>query len=213
MFVRFLLVLIISSVYSLTALGQDIRHSSDFHQPFWRTKPEVQKRILDENLVVVSSDVTDIKDSNKLLLKIVAGGALDVPMDFAFKEMTNYEKLTEIDSHFEEAKYDSKKKVLFIKVSALGYYADMHLKLSEIPSSKDTKQVHWECIEGQFKGMKGVFEAKAIDSKKTEISMTSKYEAEKIPLPKVLMGLGLEVLGRQTAVKMRDYIKDQYKNR
>ncbi len=205
---------IILSVYCFIAVAQNIRHSDEFHNPFWREKTEVQKRINDEDLVVVSSKVTEVEDSKKFLLQIVAGGAMNVPLENVYEEMTNYDKLKDIDKHFEQSKYDPTKKVLFIKVSAMGYYADMHLKLNEVTfSSKDRKQVHWECIEGQFKGMRGVIEAKALDSKKTEISMTAKYEAEKIPLPKVLMGFGLEVLGRQVAIKMRDYIKDQYNNR
>lgn len=213
MFIRFFLFLLILT-HGFALVAEVPKHPDDFHKPFWRSKAAVAKRILDENLVVVSSDVTDVKGTDKYLLNIVAGGALDVPLEFAFNEMTKYDDLKKIDTHFEESKYDTKKKILFIKVAALGYYADMHLKLNEVATtSKDTKQVHWECVEGQFKGMKGVFEAKEISSKKTEISMTAKYEAAKIPLPKVLMGFGLEVLGRQTAIKMRDYIKHQYKNR
>lgn len=201
----------------LTAYGQEIKHPQDFHTPFWKSKPDVQKKILNDDLVVVSADTRELQKKPALhLMKVVAGGLVKTPFDFTFATITDYGKLKEVDSHFKESRYDKEAKTLFLHMEALGYHARMHLRLSEqdVPHAKvKTKQIHWECYKGTFEGMKGVFQVEEVERQKTEISMTADYRSETLPLPKVLMGLGLEIVGRQVAVKMRQYILDQYKNK
>jgi hypothetical protein len=203
------------NVVNVTA--QEIKHPSDFHRPFWKTKPEVQKKLLEEDLIVVSADTNLVQEKPKLyLMKIVSGGIVKAPLDFTFQKVTDYSQLKKVDDHFKESIYEKEKKTLYIHMEALGYHAYMHLKLNEVdvPDSKGKlKQIHWECFKGQFVGMKGVFQVEEIERQRSEISMTAEYRSETLPLPKILMGLGLEVLGRQVATKMRQYILDQYKNR
>lgn len=194
----------------------DIKHPTDFHKPFWKTKLDVQKKITQNDLLVVSADTEKIQEKpTRYEMKVVAGGIVRVPLDFAYKTITDYEKLKDVDDHFRESKYDKEKKTLFLHITALGYYAKMLLKINdvEVDNKDKVRQIHWECIEGQFLGMKGVFQVEEIERQKTEISMTAIYKSETLPLPKILMGLGLEVVGRQVAQKMRDYIFDQYKNK
>ncbi len=204
--------------FHFNAYGQaEIQHPQDFHKPFWKSKPDVQKKIINDDLIVVSADTDKIKDKPLLYsMKVVAGGTVKVPLDFTFRTITDYEKLKNVDDHFKESKYDKEKKTLFLHLEALGYHARMHLKLNEVEvigSKGKVKQIHWECIQGQFLGMKGVFQVEEIERQKTEISMTAIYKSETLPLPKVLMGLGLEIVGRQVATKMRQYIFDQYKDK
>jgi uncharacterized membrane protein len=203
--------LILFKVYA-----QEIQHPKDFHQPFWKTKPDVQKKISEEGLIVVSAKTTVVQEKPKLyLMKVVTGGAVKTPLDFTFKTISDYSKLKNVDTHFKESIYDKDKKTVYLHMEALGYHAYMHIKLNEIdvPDSKGKiKQIHWECIKGQFVGMKGVLQAEEIERQKTEISMTADYRSETLPLPKVLMGLGLEVVGRQVATQMRQYILDQYRD-
>ncbi len=213
-----ILIVLMLIFFNCNAYGHaEIRHPQDFHKPFWKTKPDVQKKIINDDLIVVSADTDKTQYKPVLyLMKVVAGGAVKVPLDFAFRTITDYEKLKNVDDHFKESKYDKEKKTLFLHLEALGYHARMHLKLSEaeVSGSKGkVKQIHWECIQGQFLGMKGVFQVEEIERQKTEISMTAIYKSETLPLPKVLMGLGLEIVGRQVATKMRQYIFDQYKDK
>lgn len=195
--------------------AQPIKHPADFHVPFWKSKPQVQKRILKENLIVVSAQTKKIQDKPELNhMKVVAGGIVKAPFEFVFTTVTDYPKLTQVSAHFKEARYNKESQTLYLHLEALGYHERMTLKLNEIddlPSDKKIKQIHWESISGRFKGMKGVFQVEEIERHKTEISMTADYRSEKLPLPKILMGLGLEIVGRQVAVKMREYILDQYK--
>lgn len=195
----------------------DIQLPQGFHKPFWKSKPDVEKKILNDGLIVVSADTDKVEGNPPLqVMKVVSGGAVDAPWDFTYKTITDYDKLTKVDDHFKESKYNKEKNTLFLYMAALGYHARMNLQLKNVDVSNSKhriKQVQWECIEGQFKGMKGVFQIEEIERQKTEISMTAVYRSETLPLPKVLMGLGLEIIGRQVATKMRDYITNQYKNR
>lgn len=204
----------------ISAFGQDVKHPEGFHMPFWKSKPDVQKKMLKDDLIVVSAETKQIQDKPVLhLMKVVAGGISNTPFDFTYSIITDYGKLKDVDSHFKESKYDKEKKTLYLHMEALGYHARMHLKLSEVEipvkgsSQNRIKQIHWECYKGTFQGMKGLFQIEEIERQKTEISMTADYRSETLPLPKVLMGLGLEIVGRQVAQKMRQYIVDQYKNK
>jgi hypothetical protein len=187
---------------------------ASFHEPFWRKKPEVQKRMKEDGLIVVSAKTDKIQDNPKLFeMKVIAGGDVDTPLDFAFSQISNYENLKKADSHFVEVKYTKNQNLVDVDVAALGYHADMLLRVHEIerttPFGK-TKEIHWLCIKGQFEGMKGVFQVMEVERQKAEISMTAEYRSAKLPLPKVLMGFGLEVIGRQVANQMKRYITSQY---
>jgi hypothetical protein len=188
-----------------------------FHEPFWRKKPEVQKKMREEELIVVSAKTDKIQDSPKLFeMKVVAGGDVNTPMDFAFSQISDYENLKKADSHFVDVKYIKNENLVDMNVAALGYHATLQLKVHEInrtiPLGK-TKEIHWLCTKGEFKGMKGVFQVLEVERQKSEISMTAEYRSEKLPLPKVLMGLGLEIVGRQVASQMKHYIVEKYHGR
>lgn len=216
MYMRILPLILILLLHADFAFAQDIKHSDDFHKPFWKSKPAVQKKIIEEDLVVVSAETSTIQEKPKLqLMKVVAGGIVKTPLEFTFQIITDYEKLKNVDAHFKESNFNKETKTLYLHLEALSYHARMHLKLIEVemPSNSKVKQIHWECVKGQFLGMKGIFQVEEIERQKTEISMTADYRSETLPLPKVLMGLGLEIIGRQVAVKMREYILDQHKKK
>lgn len=180
------------------------------HNPFWKNKPEAYNKIKIENDILVTAITDSISDKPKLYqMKVVAGGAVGVPLDETFNIIKNYEALPKADSRFRDVKYLKNEDRLFLHMEALGYHAFMHLKLKEV-SRENSREIHWECIKGQFLGMKGVFVLEKLTTAQTEISMTADYRAEKLPLPQILMGFGLEVIGRQVAIKMRDYILKQY---
>ena len=95
-------------------------------------------------------------------------------------------------------------------MGALGYYTDLWIRIQT--SEEDNKRtMNWECYQGDFKGMKGVILLEDYKSTRTEISMNSRFVTEKIPIPSIIMSFGLEVIGKQMATKMRNYIEQAYK--
>lgn len=195
--------------FSTYVFAQNILIPPGFHNPFWRSKKEVAQKMFTENLLVVSASTGEVSESLHEM-KVVAGGVSNTPFEFTKKTIQNYEQLPQADSHFKEVKYLPEKNMLYIHMAALGYHARMNLKLStQTLGSKF--QIQWECVEGSFKGMKGLFEVVELERQKTEISMTAEYRASKLPLPSVLMGPGLEAVGKLTAYKLRDFVQSKYR--
>lgn len=164
----------------------------------------------DKQKIVVSAS-TDKDSEGMYELKVVAGGVSRTPYAFTKKQIQDYEALPQADSHFKSAQLDPKTQILKLHIATMGYHARMSLKLRTIEKDNNF-QIHWESVEGHFVGMKGVVELVELERQKTEISMTAKYRASKLPLPRVLMGAGLEVVGRLSAYKLRSFIQHKYRN-
>lgn len=200
-------------IFLIGSLAWGLPHDvAVFHKPFWKNKPKAYKRLKENNEILVSAFTEEVSKSPQMhQMKVVAGGSISVPLEDTFRLVREYDSLSKADKHFQEVRYDKSQEKLYLHMAALGYHAKMNLKLKEVVTSK-TREIHWLCESGSFKGMKGLIVLEALSESQTEISMTSDYVAEKLPLPKVLMGFGLEIIGRQVAQKMRSYILDKYKN-
>jgi len=176
-------------------------------RPFWRKKPELLQKIREERAVLVSVRQEDAP--NKQVRFLMAGaGSVSRSKDFCFKTAQNYSKLKEISDHFRDVNFDTKTGHLYLVTEALGYQARMILKIT--PVSEDWRsELQWEVIWGHFKGMSGYIGFESLDSTHTEVSLISKYHADELPLPRVLMGFALEVITQKVAEKMRHFIEAQ----
>ncbi len=176
-------------------------------RPFWRKKPELMQKIREERAVLVSVRQEDV--GNKQVRFLMAGaGSVSRSKDFCFKTAQQYSKLKEVSNHFRDVNFDSKTGQLYMVTEALGYQARMILKVT--PVSEDWRsELQWEVIWGHFKGMSGIVGFESLDSTHTEVSLISKYQADELPLPRVLMGLALEVITQKVAEKMRHFIEAQ----
>ncbi len=201
-------------IYGTFVFAQGFLIPVGFHKPFWRNtnKKDVAAKMQNDALLVVSASTEEVQSQLPKLyeMKVVAGGVSKTPLEFTKKMILDYEKLPQADSHFKEVKYDATKKTLYLHLEALGYHARMHLRMKEV-AIPNGYQIQWECVRGSFQGMKGLFELLELERQKTEISMTAEYRASKLPLPQVLMGAGLEAVGKLTAYKLRDFVQEKYK--
>ena len=148
------------------------------------------------------------------LLRFCNAGMISAPFGFTSEHVQKFEKLKEASSHFEEVVYDSKNKTLFLHLSALSYHARMTLRVSvkEVMKGR-ANEILWESIDGHFKGMKGVIHLEDYQKRKTEMSLTASYKTKKLPLPKALMGIGLEMVAHTVAMRLRTHIEDKYNDR
>jgi uncharacterized membrane protein len=175
-------------------------------QPFWKS-PENYKKMTETRAILVSAK-TDAKE-NLRTMSVAGAGIVGTPLNYAYAAVKKFEDLPKVSERFEEAKWDPLKEKLFLHMSAMGYHVKMTLKLSFI--EKDNKKViNWESVEGGFVGMKGQITLIEQDARHTEMSMDAYYEAEKLPLPKVLMGIGLEFVTQRVAGTFREYIEKAY---
>src|SRR5690349_12045344 len=82
--------------------------------PFWKTKPEIYRGLVDDRDVVVSVTHKNPKEKGGEYSFTYKGAQIvNVPASFCQKKMLQYEKLPEISSYIKEAKFDPGKKELY----------------------------------------------------------------------------------------------------
>ncbi len=174
-------------------------------KPYWKSKPALLKRMLDERFITVSVKRESLPDGR---MAFIMAGAGDVnrEKEASARMAQDYPKLKEISDHFKTVSFEEKTQKLFIISEALGYEARMLLQLT--PISEDWRsEVQWEVIWGSFKGMKGLIGFERLGPRSTEVSFQGRYEAKELPLPPFLMGFALEVIVQKVAEKMRTYLE------
>lgn len=168
--------------------------------------------MLKDDLLVVSAQTSEKREKLKYHFNVVAGGVVKSNYTFTDSVVRNFEDLKKVDPRFQEVRIMKDQKQLFLHLAVLGYHARMYLKMDEQKTNNTTKW-DWECIEGSFKGMKGLINIQEIGRHRTELSFASDYFSEKLPLPKAIVNFGIEIIARQVAEKMRSYIHAQAKIR
>lgn len=184
-------------------------------KPFWRTKEKVLKNMHEERQIVCSASVDkfesiSLEEKEKRKLLVVAAGIVNVPMEWGWKTVRQFEKLPKVDDRFQEVKYYPERERLFLHLVAYGYHAKMIMQLRFGESSR-AREIHFEVVEGMYLGMSGVIRLEDVGRQKTEISLTSQYISASIPLPAILMGVGLEIVGGRVASSMRSYLESEFK--
>lgn len=175
--------------------------------PFWKTKPRVLEEMRTERRIVVSAKTDKIDETPKpYQMRVVTAGYVNVPIDRTWKIIQDFEKLPDVDERFEEVKYEPKTQRLYVHAKAYNYHARMTLLL-KFGETERAREMHFESVKGAFLGMKGIIRLEDDGRQKTEISMTSDYRSESLPLPRILMGVGLEIVASRVASSMRSYIE------
>lgn len=179
---------------------------------FWKAKPYLQKRLNEEQAVLVSVRTEDGRidpEADRLVMSGV-GWVKQAPAE-VFARTQDFERLKEISEHFREVKYESKTERLFIVSQALGYQARM---LFQLKFDRAERKIHFEVIDGHFLGLRGLVEMASIGDSKikdrdrvTELSILMAHEARTLPVPKILIGFALEVIAKNVAVKMRRHLE------
>jgi hypothetical protein len=174
-------------------------------KPFWKSKPALMKRMLDERFIAVSVKREDLADG-RMAFTMAGAGTVNRPKDASFKLAQDYPKLKEISPHFKTVSFNETSQKLFIVTEALGYQARMLMQLTPIVEDWRS-EVQWEVIWGSFKGMKGVIGFERLAPRVTEVSFQGRFEARELPIPTFLMGFTLEVVVQKVAEKMRTYLE------
>lgn len=182
-------------------------------QPFWKSKPGSRKRLYEDRAVLVSVRDERIKVLGREQVRFTVKGAglVSAPKKFAFATAREYDKLKTVSGHFKTVEFHAPTRKLFLVMEALGYQARMVLRMR--PVSEDWRdELQWDVIWGDFKGMTGVIAFESTEKTgRTEVSIEAKYESEKLPLPKIVMGLALEAIAQKVAEKMRTFIEREYR--
>lgn len=178
---------------------------------FWRYKPELQDRMREQRDVLVSAQKKQDDHEDKLMHFDVRGaGFVKRDLNEAFKLAQNYQDLHKVSEHFNKVYFDEKNQQLFLIIKALGYQARMILYIHKFEKD-ERKELQFEIIWGDLKGLKGAVGFEKQDDNYTEVSMMSDYTAAEFPLPKVFMSFAFEVLTEKIAKRMRSYLESEPK--
>ncbi|RYZ76380.1 MAG: hypothetical protein EOP05_05210, partial [Proteobacteria bacterium] len=170
-------------------------------QPFWRTKPELQKKMSEQRSIIVSVQQNDLP-GGKVGLTMNGAGHIQRPKETCFLLAQDFPKLKEVSDHFRVVNWDPLSQRLFVITEAMGYQSRMLMKIT--PVSEDWRsEIQFEVVWGHFTGMKGLIGFQKIGPRTTEVSFTAHYEADELPIPKILMGFALEIVTQKVAEKMR----------
>ena len=173
--------------------------------PFWRQKETLRKKMREDRLIAVSVSKQNLAKA-LVSFDVKGAGYVHANLKQAFAISQKFSELTAVSSHFKSVYYDEKNQQLFLVLEALGYETRMILAI-DIVQEKKRKEIQFEVVWGELKGLRGAIGFEALDADQTEVSILSHYQAEKFPLPKIFMGFAFEVLTQKIAEKMRVFIE------
>lgn len=222
------------SFFSFLLLAQETPLESQLptSKAFWQLDAKLYKKIEEEKEIVVLAKTTEKtienlseksatsladkagpkKTASKIVqhLNLQSAGHIQSSLDFTYNKILAFEEYPNMSSAFDRVSFDKQKSILSIRVGAFDYYAHLKIRMRFEEKNKQ-RLIHWLCIDGPFAGMKGTILLEEFKRRVTEISMFANYEAERLPLPRVLLGFGMEVAGRQIAASMRNFVEKDFK--
>ena len=177
--------------------------------PFWQTKPELYRCILEDRAVIMAVKKEDLPQ--ELIRFTVRGaGVVNVPHANAFALAQEYTRLTQVSDHFRTVTYEPSSQKLFLHTQALGYQARMLMQVHTLQTPQRS-ELQLVVKEGSFQGMRANIGFARLEPTRTEVSLDCVYESKVLPLPKALMGFALEVIAQKVAEKMRSHLEEQYR--
>lgn len=174
-------------------------------QPFWKAKPEVYRKIVEERAIMVSAQ-------SRPKIKLNGGGIVDAPSKFTFEEIQKYQKLDESLDFIENVKWQPKNSEIDLDVSMLGL--STHLLVKVEPSSETERPLFlkFEIKKGWMRGLVGKIELAALENNKTEVGFTAEFpEEEENFFSRVFSSLTLEGIMKRTAQSLRTHVEAEWK--
>lgn len=168
-------------------------------QPFWKAKPEVYHKILQERAVVVSAQGSPN-------IKLTGAGAVEAPSDFAFKETQNYSKLDKNVDLISNAKWNPETSELDLDFHVLSI--KNHLLVHIQPANE--KSLNFEIRDGWMKGLTGSLEFQAISTHRTEVGIEATMNESKSFFSRLFWSLTLEGVMKKTAESLRSYLETEW---
>lgn len=177
---------------------------------FWQKDPSWQRRATLQRKIYISAR-TDTHEKLQRL-RVDAMAIVKAPAHFAAEKAQDYEELPQVSGHFKSAEFRADTQQLFLVTEALRWQARMlmQLRYSEDESGHPVHQ--FEIIGGSFQGLKGQFTFAEFEGRQTQLVLSASYSDKSLPLPKILMGVALEVVVEQAAQKMRAHIEKSYQS-
>lgn len=180
-------------------------------EPFWRAKEKVYERVKAREIIVsVNTKATGHADYPEVLL-IKGGGRIDTPCEFAYEAAQKYEELAKESGYVDEVKFTADKRELFLKMSAFGFTESCTMNIGP-KASADPRAIEYLIMAGRMTGFIGRFDFLPVkgNSKVCDIGTSGEYHYKKLPLPRMFVTFGLEVMFQRMAGRLRAFTEKNY---
>ena len=179
--------------------------------PFWKAKPEVYQKIVEQKRVFVSvTSVDGEKGSHEKHMKLSGGGQIRAPKDFAVERILDFEKSFQHSDFIKSVQVDSKHHSLFIHAVAYGFSNSMKVNWSQKKEGSGKTLLSFEVQEGIMKGFQWTLSFEKALKNRTDVGVDGDYNYEKFPMPAFFLRFGLEVVFQKLAIQLRSYVEEEY---
>lgn len=183
-------------------------HGGRAESPFWRVKPKILKKITDDRSIIVL--VTAMKKAGDLSeLNMQGGGLIKAPIEDVYIRVQKYEDLPKVSDYVKEVRIYPNRSQLYVHTEAFKYHARMTMKVTPLVSAHNLKELQFSVIDGNFKGMTGVFTFEQYKSNLTLMGFEARYEYKKLPMPEFFIEFGLEFVLQKVAARMRSFLENE----
>lgn len=192
--------------------GKPVQSVEPEENPFWRRKEKVHKRLLEERDIVVSvKSRPGSQGREKQELFMQGAGVVEAPVEFTYLQAKRFSDYPSMSNFVKSGQYDEKSGILKLHTEAFGYQAHLAMQMEFRDSKSEWKEIRYRVISGVFAGMTGVLRIDEVNSKRCEISLTSLFAYNELPMPKFFVEFGLEVALRIMATRMRSFAEREFR--
>lgn len=208
----FFTLLLVGAANKLWCANSTMASSAQYvEKPFWRIKPKLLKKILDERSIIVSVSTIEKKTNQSALHRLLmrGGGMIKRGVADTFAEVQKYENLKKVSSRIVEVKFFSEKNELFVHCEAFNYHARMWMSVDPTQEKTENgeRQLKFKVLRGNFVGMTGVFTFENHKPGITLMGFHAEYEYQTLPMPRFFVEFGLEVVLQKVARDMRTFLE------
>ena len=176
--------------------------------PFWKAKPEVYKKVVEEHRVIVS--VTDHSSDKFHLMKLKGGGQIYAPKDFSFKKLTDFKSIFKTSRYIKSIEVDEKNKSLFIQAVAYGFSNSMKVDWTILKDEPAESILSFHVREGIMQGFEWKMVLEPAKNNRSEVGVDGVYKYEKFPLPGFFLQFGLELIFQNMAIDLRTQVEESF---
>ncbi len=203
-------------------------------QPWWRSKEKVQRKLSEENAVVVSV----VSDQSKIRqLKMTGAGWVKAPVDFTFNQIKDFNQFKGLSGYIKDIHFEPTSKILYLQLSALSISFQFWFQLLFVEENHERdksgsipvaqRRLFFQVIKGSLSGMTGVVEVSALKNvhfygsrlqsqpaevkDSSEIALSCIYQTDDWPFPPLITSWGLEVILKQLAEKLREIVEVNFR--
>jgi len=183
-------------------------------EPFWRAKGKVYERIKSRE-IIVSVRTEDLKgETYPHALRILGGGRIETPCDFAYEAAQKYEELAKESGYVEEVKYTPGDRRLALKMAAFSFKESCTMTIGPVAAA-EPRAIEYAIVAGRMTGFVGRFEFLPVEgnAKVCDIGTRGDFHYYELPLPKMFVTFGLEVMFQRMAGRLRAFTESNFKKR